>query len=515
MGSGHRQPFDNKVVEWIDSRLPVFTLMQKEYGVFPTPRNFNYFWNFGAIAMVMLILMIVTGITLAMHYAANTDIAFASVERIMRDVNFGWLLRYMHMNGASFFFIAVFIHIFRGLYYGSYKKPRELLWMLGVLILLLMMATAFMGYVLPWGQMSFWGATVITNLFSAIPLVGTSIVELLWGGFAVDNPTLNRFFALHYLLPFVIVGVVFLHVWALHVTGSNNPSGIEPKGPQDTIPFHPYYTMKDMFGLLIFLIIYCIFTFFMPNALGHPDNYIEANPLVTPAHIVPEWYFLPFYAILRAINFDLNLYLLGGGALLAYFVWAYLWTQRKPEVVRTPFFTIPMTKLEPVMGFVMAIMLGLGGLIAFFPNSGIKVIEMVCEMAPFSRTSPLEAKLGGVLAMFGSIALLFVLPFIDTHPHRSARFRPWYKIAVLVLVVDFFILMYVGGKPAEGLYVLIAQLATGYYFAFFLVIIPFLNKYEPVVPLPPSIHQSVLDHKACCDKEKHDYLKKLKPEAAE
>jgi quinol-cytochrome oxidoreductase complex cytochrome b subunit len=234
MGSGQRTPFENPVVEWIDSRLPIFTMMQKEYGVFPTPRNFNYFWNFGAIAMIMLVLMIVTGIVLAMHYTPHTAMAFNSVERIMRDVNGGWLIRYLHMNGASFFFIAVYIHIFRGMYYGSYKKPRELLWILGVLIFLLMMATAFMGYVLPWGQMSYWGATVITNLFSAIPVVGESIVTLLWGGFSVDNPTLNRFFALHYLLPFVIFAVVFLHIWALHVVGSNNPLGIDTKGPQDT-----------------------------------------------------------------------------------------------------------------------------------------------------------------------------------------------------------------------------------------------------------------------------------------
>lgn len=301
MSAGPRTPFENPVIEWFDSRLPIFTMINKEYGVFPTPKNFNYFWNFGAIAMFMLVTMIVTGITLAMHYAANTGIAFDSVEHIMRDVNYGWLIRYIHMNGASFFFIAVFVHIFRGMYYGSYKAPRELLWIFGVIIFLLMMATAFMGYVLPWGQMSFWGATVITNLFSAIPVVGTTIVEWLWGGFSVDNPTLNRFFALHYLLPFVIVGVVFLHIWALHVTGSNNPTGIEPKTEKDTLPFHPYYTMKDSFGLVVFVALYALFIFFMPNALGHPDNYTPANPMVTPAHIVPEWYFLPFYAILRSV----------------------------------------------------------------------------------------------------------------------------------------------------------------------------------------------------------------------
>ena len=291
----------NPVARWIDHRLPVFTFLHHEMHEYPTPKNLNYWWNFGSLAGITLVIMIVTGIILSMHYTAHVDHAFQSVERIMRDVNYGWLIRYIHANGASFFFIVVYIHIFRGLYYGSYKAPRELLWMLGVVILLLMMATAFMGYVLPWGQMSFWGATVITNLFSAIPLVGESIVTLLWGGFSVDNPTLNRFFSLHYLLPFVIVGVVVLHIVALHRFGSNNPLGIDVRGDQDTVSFHPYYTVKDMFGLSVFLTIMAAVVFFLPNSMGHPDNYIPANPMVTPAHIVPEWYFLPFYAILRAV----------------------------------------------------------------------------------------------------------------------------------------------------------------------------------------------------------------------
>src|SRR3954469_13945417 len=292
--------FKNPVIRWIDHRLPVFSYLQHEANDYPTPKNLSYWWNFGSIAGFMLMIMIATGIFLAMQYTPHVDYAFNSVERIMRDVNYGWLLRYIHMNGASMFFIAVYIHIFRGVYYGSYKAPRELLWILGIVILLLMMATAFMGYVLPWGQMSFWGATVITNLFSAIPIVGDWIVTWLWGGYAVDQPTLNRFFSLHYLLPFVIVAVVVLHIAALHTHGSNNPLGIDRKGPQDSIPFHPYYTVKDLFGLGVFFILYAAFVFFMPNALGEPDNYIPANPLVTPPHIVPEWYFLPFYAILRA-----------------------------------------------------------------------------------------------------------------------------------------------------------------------------------------------------------------------
>jgi ubiquinol-cytochrome c reductase cytochrome b/c1 subunit len=400
----HKSEFKNPVVRWIDQRLPIPSLLQKEYAQFPTPKNFNYFWNFGALAMVNLVIMIVTGVFLAMHYTPHTAYAFDSVERIMRDVNYGWLIRYIHMNGASMFFIVVYIHIFRGLYYGSYKAPRELLWMLGVVILLLMMATAFMGYVLPWGQMSFWGATVITNLFSAIPVIGPDIVVWLWGGFSVDNPTLNRFFSLHYLLPFVIVGVVFLHVVALHITGSNNPLGIEPKGPQDTIPFHPYYTIKDTFGLCIYLIVFAFFVFFAPNYMGHPDNYIPANPLVTPAHIVPEWYFLPFYAILRAV----------------------------PD------------------------------------------------------------KLGGVLLMFGSILILFVLPWLDTSPVRSMRFRPLARPFFWMFAISCVVLGYCGAMPAEGIWVTISRVGTAYYFMYFLVILPLLGKLERPLKLPESISAPVL-----------------------
>ncbi len=391
--------FKNPVVRWIDHRLPIFSFLNHEATEYPTPKNLNYFWNFGSLAGISLVIMIITGIVLSMNYTAHVDYAFDSVERIMRDVNHGWLLRYIHMNGASFFFIVVFIHIFRGLYYGSYKAPRELLWMLGVVILLLMMATAFMGYVLPWGQMSFWGATVITNLFSALPFVGEGIVTWLWGGFSVDNPTLNRFFSLHYLLPFVIVGVVILHLVALHRFGSNNPLGIDTRGPQDTIPFHPYYTIKDFFGLSVFLTFFAAAVFFFPNFMGHPDNYIPANALQTPAHIVPEWYFLPFYAILRAV----------------------------PD------------------------------------------------------------KLGGVLAMFGAIAVLFILPWLDSSPVRSGRFRPIFKIFFWVFFADCLVLGYIGAMPAEGIYVVIGRVATVWYFLHFLLILPILSVAETPRPLPQSI----------------------------
>jgi len=287
--------------KWLERRLPILSLMYDSFVAYPTPKNLNYLWTFGAILSFMLVAQIVTGIVLAMHYTPETGLAFASVEHIMRDVNWGMFLRYAHSNGASMFFLAVYIHIFRGMYYGSYKEPRELLWILGIVIFLAMMATGFLGYVLPWGQMSFWAATVITNLFSAIPVVGTAITQWLLGGYSVDNPTLNRFFALHYLLPFILIAIVGLHVWALHVTGQNNPTGVEPKDETETVPFTPYATFKDAFGIGAFLILYAWLMFFVPNYLGHPDNYVEANPLVTPAHIVPEWYFLPFYAILRAI----------------------------------------------------------------------------------------------------------------------------------------------------------------------------------------------------------------------
>jgi ubiquinol-cytochrome c reductase cytochrome b subunit len=339
-----------------------------------------------------------------MHYVATGAMAFDSVESIMRDVNYGWLLRYLHANGASLFFLAVYIHIFRGIYYGSYKEPREVLWILGVIIFLLMMATAFMGYVLPWGQMSFWAATVITNLFTAIPLVGEAITQWLWGGFSVDSATLNRFFALHYLLPFMIAGVVVLHIWALHVPGNGNPAGIAVKDKQDTLPFHPYYTIKDAFGLIVFLVLFAYLVFYMPNYLGHPDNYVAANPLKTPEHIVPEWYFLPFYAILRAI-----------------------------------------------------------------PN-----------------------KLMGVLALFGSIAVLVFVPWLDTSKVRSATYRPIYRQFFWIFVIVGIGLGYLGAQPAEGGYVIAARILTAYYFIHFLIILPIIGLIERPKPLPASITESVL-----------------------
>ena len=396
--------FKNPVINWIDTRLPIFTAINEAVGTeHPTPKNLNYWWNFGSLAGVTLVIMIITGIALAMNYTAHVDHAFDSVERIMRDVNGGWLIRYIHMNGASFFFIVVYIHMARSLYYGSYKAPRELLWILGVVIYLLMMATAFLGYTLPWGQMSFWGATVITNFFSVLPFVGEPIVNWLLGGYTVDNPTLNRFYALHYLLPFVIAGVILLHIVALHRFGSNNPLGIDIKSEKDMIPFHPYYTIKDFFGLAVFLAIFCIFVFFVPNILGHPDNYVPADPMSTPAHIVPEWYLSPFYAILRAI----------------------------PD------------------------------------------------------------KLLGVLAMFGAIGILFILPWLDRSPVRSAHYRPMYRVFYVIFIVNMLALGYLGVQNPEGIYILLGRACTAWYFIHFLVILPLLNIIETPRALPKSVSDPI------------------------
>lgn len=468
------------VVNWVEKRLPVFSFL-KHQGEYQTPRNLSYAWNFGSLAGIALMIQIITGIFLAMNYVPHIDHAFNSVERIMRDVPYGWLIRYVHAVGASMFFGVTYIHICRGLYYGSYKSPREILWFFGIIIFLTMMATAFMGYVLPWGQMSFWGATVITGLFTAFdemaqtikvirPVgfaaialgfsyvtyqfmgkklsakcfktsiillsvafaflatgaiwkgLGTGIQTFLLGSFTVDNPTLNRFFALHYLLPFVITGLVVMHVIALHTHGSNNPTGVEVKTKKDTIPFHPYYTVKDFFGFGLFFVVFFAYVFFAPNDLGHPDNYIPADPLVTPPHIVPEWYFLPFYAILRAV----------------------------PDIA-----------------------------------------------IPFTDIVIMSSKLAGVLAMFGSILILFALPWLDKHPVKSGAYRPMFKMFYWVFIINGILLGYMGGQTADGTTfglpnVYIGRACTLYYFAYFVAVLPLLSKIEKAKELPNSIYESTL-----------------------
>jgi ubiquinol-cytochrome c reductase cytochrome b subunit len=398
----------NAFTRWLDSRLPVIRFAKDNLMDFPTPINLGYLWTFGGILAFCLGVQIFTGIILAMHYVANTNLAFDSVEHIMRNVNYGWLIRYTHAVGASMFFIAVYIHIFRGLYFGSYKAPREILWMIGVTILIVMIATAFMGYSLVWGQMSFWAVTVITNLFSSLDQLisglGTTLVQWIWGGFAVDNATLNRLFSLHYLFPFVIAGLVALHIWALHVPGNNNPTGLDVKNiKKETVPFHPYYTAKDLFAIAAFALLFAYFVFYTPNYLGHADNYIPANPLQTPPHIVPEWYFLPFYAILRAI----------------------------PD------------------------------------------------------------KLGGVIAMFGALVVLFFIPWLDTSRIRSTKYRPIYRYFFWMLVISCLALGYLGAMPPEGAYVWASRFFTLYYFAHFLIIMPIVGLIETPDPMPASIADSL------------------------
>ena len=368
----------SRIGRWFESRLPLFGLVHSSFIAYPVPRNLNYMWTFGAILSFMLVAQIVTGVVLAMHYIPSSTQAFSSVDNIMRDVNYGWLIRYLHTNGASLFFFAGYIHMFRGLYYGSFKPPRELLWIIGVIIYFLMMATAFMGYVLPWGSMSLAGATVITNLTSAIPLVGNTIAHWLWGGFAVGGPTLTRFFSLHYLLPFIIAAFVGLHVWALHVAGQNNPDGIEVKDLQrDTVAFTPYATIKDVVGLSVFLILYAWLVFYVPNYLLDADNSVPANPLVTPAHVVPEWYLLPFYAMLRAIpNKLMGVIILFAAIVVLAFV---PWLDRSP---------VKSAKYRPSFRFFfwifVSICIGLGYLGSQEPTQGLALIARILTFGYFA-----------------------------------------------------------------------------------------------------------------------------------
>jgi len=397
-----------KLFGWLDERTGAEAIIKSQLTEYPAPKNLNYMWNFGSLALLVLVLQILTGIFLAMYYkpsaaltAGGYTVAFDSVERIMRDVNFGWLIRYMHAVGASAFFVVVYMHIGRGLYYGSYKGPRELLWIIGVVILLIMQGAAFFGYLLPWGQMSFWGATVITNLFGALPVIGEFLQEVLRGGFAVGDPTLNRFFSLHYLFPLLLAAIVGGHVHALHVVHSNNPEGIDVHGPEGQVSFHPYYTVKDAFGVGVFLLFYCYVVFFNPQMNGYfieVDNYVPANNLLTPAHIAPVWYLTPWYTILRSF----------------------------------------------------------------------------------------ESKLLGVVAMGASLAILFLLPFLDRSKVRSARYRPVFRQMVILFFITVIVLGYCGHSAPTPTLKLVGQIATGYYFAFFILLL-FVPKFEKTKPLPDHI----------------------------
>jgi ubiquinol-cytochrome c reductase cytochrome b subunit len=388
--------FINKVKGLLPLNLPrvnkkyLFDLLDSHLIHYASPITLTYAWSFGALAGICLVIQIISGIFLAMHYTPHIDLAFSSVEYIMRDVKNGWLVRYIHANGASMFFIVVYVHIGRGLYYGSYMAPRQFLWCSGVIILLLMMGTAFTGYVLPWGQMSFWGATVITNMVTAIPVAGKHIVQWLWGGYTVSNPTLNRFYSIHFVLPFLIAGLTLIHLALLHKEGSNNPIGSDTG--IDDIPFYPYFVSKDVFAFSCFLVFFATFVFYFPNTLNHPDNYIPADPLETPAHVVPEWYFLAYYAILRSI-----------------------------------------------------------------PH-----------------------KAGGIAAMGGAILVLLAIPFINTSEVRNTTYRPIFKFCFWFFLADFVILTWVGQKPVRDSFILLGQVATFYYFIFFLVLIPLVGIIECV-----------------------------------
>ena len=424
----HYEP-KSEFTKGMQKRLPVIGLLYDTLMI-PTPKNLNWMWIWGIVLTFTLALQIITGIVLVMHYTPHVDMAFASIEHIMRDVNGGHMIRYFHMNGASLFFVAVYAHIFRGLYYGSYKAPREVTWIIGMLIYLLMMGTAFMGYVLPWGQMSFHGTAVITGLFGAIPFIGESIQTWLLGAGAVGQPALNRFFSLHYLLPFVIAGLVIVHIWAFHTTGNNYPTGVEVRrtskedAAKDTLPFWPYFVIKDLFALAVILVVFMAVVGFMPNYLGHPDNYIPANALATPAHIVPEWYFLPFYAILRAFTADV----------------------------------------------------------------------LIVQITSFLSFGIIDAKFFGVLAMFGAIAVMALAPWLDTSSVRSGRYRPMFKWWFALLVVDFFVLMWVGARPAEFPYDWISLIASYYWFAYFLIILPLLGVIEKPDTPPATIEEDFNAH---------------------
>ncbi|WP_297323270.1 cytochrome b N-terminal domain-containing protein [uncultured Bartonella sp.] len=398
------------LTRWLDNRLPVLRFLYNLGVSFPVPRNLNYLYTFGGILTLMLVSQILTGIVMSMHYVADVTLAFDARERFMRDGQFGWLFGPWHAVGSSFFFIAAYIHLARGLYYGSHKAPRELLWIIGVLIYLVMMASAFLGYTLVWGMMSTSAASVISGLFKAIPVVGPWLHETLLGGFNVGDPTLKRFYTLHYLFPFILVFLVVLHVWSVHHVGQNNPTGVEVQSPSETVPFTPYATIKDIFAISVFLIFFAWFLFFMPDYMGHPDNYIAGDTMTTSTHIVPEWYFLPFYAMLRAITFDIG---------------------------------------------------------------------------------PISSTFGGVIVLAGAVLVWLFVPWLDRSRVRSARYRPTYQLFYWLFIADVVFLGWLGAQPISDASVLSAQIATAYYFVFFLVVMPLLPKFEKTRRVPGSISEDL------------------------
>ncbi len=445
-----------KIMKWIDDRFPLTETFEYHMSKYYAPKNFNFWYYFGSLAILMLVIQILTGIFLTMHYKPDTVLAFASVEYIMRDVEYGWLIRYMHSTGASFFFIAVYLHMYRGLIYGSYRRPRELLWIIGVIIFIALMAESFMGYLLPWGNMSYWGAQVIISLFDAVPVVGPGLAEWIRGDFVIGDATLNRFFAFHVAaVPLVLIILVYLHLVALHHVGSNNPDGIEikenkgPDGiPLDGIPFHPYYTVKDIVGATVFLMLYSAVMFFAPELGGlflEHDNFYPANILQTPSEIVPLWYFTPFYSILRASTNSM------------------------------------MWKLS-----IMVIIVG-GFTLIYARHFMVKAAAFIVPAIFIVGFYTLQAKLWGVILMFGSLMVLFPLSWLDKSPVKSIRYRGWiFKLALFLFIVSFGILGYLGMKPPTELKTLAAQICTLIYFMFFLMM-PFYTRWDKTKPVPERV----------------------------
>jgi len=449
-----------KLLNWVDNRFPASKLYKEHMSEYYAPKNFNFWYVFGSLALLVLVLQIVTGIFLVMHYKPDSTLAFASVEYIMRDVPWGWLIRYMHSTGASAFFVVVYLHMFRGLMYGSYRKPRELVWVFGCAIFLCLMAEAFMGYLLPWGQMSYWGAQVIVNLFSAIPFVGPDLALLIRGDYVVGDATLNRFFSFHVIaVPLVLLGLVAAHINALHEVGSNNPDGVEIKGPNapkdaeghplDGIPFHPYYSVHDIFAVSVFLMVFTAIIFFAPEFGGYfleYNNFIPADSLKTPLHIAPVWYFTPFYSMLRAITSEMMY------ALIACVVGAGL---------------LAVVKFKMPVLFKAIIVVAAAGVVAMMLN--------------------IDAKFWGVVAMGGAVVILFFLPWLDNSPVKSIRYRPsWHKYVYAVFVVNFLVLGYLGVQPPSAIGERVSQVGTLFYFGFFLLM-PWWSRLGTPKPVPSRI----------------------------
>ncbi|MBP6901607.1 MAG: cytochrome bc complex cytochrome b subunit [Burkholderiaceae bacterium] len=452
-------PVAAKVTNWLENRFPTaFDAYKVHMSEYYAPKNFNAWYFFGSLALLVLVIQIVTGIFLVMHYKPDANLAFASVEYIMRDVPWGWLIRYMHSTGASAFFVVVYLHMWRGLVYGSYRKPRELVWIFGCAIFLALMAEAFMGYLLPWGQMSYWGAQVIVNLFAAVPFVGPDLALLIRGDYVVGDATLNRFFSFHVIaVPLVLLGLVVAHLLALHDVGSNNPDGVEIKGPKapkdakgkplDGIPFHPYYTVHDLFGVGMFLMVFCAIVFFAPELGGYfleYNNFIPADPLKTPAHIAPVWYFTPFYSMLRATT--------------------------------------------DVMINVLVVILALGGLGALAVLRGkLRIAALVGVIVAAALLKTFDAKFWGVVVMGGAVIILFFLPWLDYSPVKSIRYRPtWHKVLYAVFLVFFVVLGYLGIQPPSDVGTIVSQVGTLFYFGFFLLM-PFWSTIGTFKPVPDRV----------------------------